>query len=331
MSLRLINAGFATTVQDLGRWGFQSSGVPVGGAMDVDGLRQANLLVGNEIDEPCIEFLTGEAEIKFKEQILIALCGQGSRAFIDTNEIPFGKAILVRAGAILKFKSSPVGMWKYLAVGGGFHLSKILNSYSTYRPAGFGGLNGHWLQHGDTLMINQSKTNLTKAIMASLNIEGNNFCAANWGIPIIKHEDTSSIRVFEGPEWHWLTEQSQQIISKRTFAIGLDSNRMGYRLKGEELKRKQKGELISTAVTKGVVQLTNQGQLIVLMADGQTVGGYPRIAQVASVDIPKLAQKRFKESIQFKIVSISEAERLYLEREKYLHGIARSIKDKFSV
>ena len=330
MSLHVIKAGFATTIQDLGRFGFQSNGVPIGGAMDEYALMRANLLVGNNRGEACIEFLMGQSEVMFEEDTLIALAGSGSKAIIDEHEIPFHRAIKVKAGTTLKFKYSTFGMWKYLAVGGGFQLTKTLGSYSTYPTGGFGGLNGTWLNEKDRLLIKTSKSSLTKAIATSLSIGERKLSVAKWGVPFNKEDDSTPIRIIAGREWDWLTDESKTRLRNGPFSISNDSNRMGYRLEGNYLDKIINHELISTAVTKGTMQLTNQGQPVVLMADAQTVGGYPRVAQVISVDISRLAQKRVAEIVTFKMISWDEAESLFLVKEREMDEIEVSIRRRFS-
>jgi antagonist of KipI len=134
----------------------------------------------------------------------------------------------------------------------------------------------------------------------------------SWGILV--SAISSSIRIFQGPEWDRFTDDSKHHLIERTFKISPDSNRMGYRLNGQSLKLRDGTELISTPVNRGTIQVTNDGTPIILMADAQTIGGYPRIAQVAAVDIPRLAQKRPGESIKFEFISYDEGCRLFLER-----------------
>ncbi len=333
MSLKILKAGIQKTIQDNGRWGFQSQGVPVSGAMDEDAFINANVLVGNDWQEASIELLLGDLEIKFDADTLIAICGKGSKAFIDDSQVPFEKSVLVKGSSVLTFKTQMNGMWSYLSVGGGLVLKKVLNSCSTYPTASLGGTTGRPLVK-EEIEINLNKSNLTTRIVESLPLlDGKDFRAASWGIPKNKtnESDVASIRVFEGHEWEWLSETEQQALLKKSFSIAPDSNRMGYRLIGQRMIRSDNRELISTAVTKGTIQLTNEGSLIVLMADSQTVGGYPRVAQVVAVDLPKLAQKLVGESVQFKMISFQEAERLFLIREKERQEIMKSIRAKFSL
>lgn len=329
MSMIFSKVEVQVSVQDIGRWGFQSQGVPVSGAMDEDALVLANLLVGNNIDEACIESSLGRLEIKFEKDTLIALGGQGLGAYLHGEVIPTEKSILVKRGSFLKLIPDGHGMWTYLAVGGGFELARTLNSQSTYPLAGIGGATGKNITKGDAIEFNNSKSALTIKIEASLKSEGGNFRIANWGVSKNRMMDRHIIRIYAGHEWDWLTEQGKKILLGRAFTLSMNANRMGYRLLGETLKRNNQQELISTAVTQGTVQLAHEGSLITVMADGQTMGGYPRVAQVAAVDLSRFAQMRIGESFHFKMISFAEAETLFLIRAKERQEVANAIQSKF--
>ncbi len=325
-----IKAGLQVSVQDRGRWGFQSQGVPVSGAMDEDALVLANLLVGNNMDQACIELSSGSSEIKFENDSLIALCGHGLSAYLNGVAIPTERSILVKQGSMLKFKPDGNGMWTYLAVGGGFDLIRTLNSQSTYPLAGIGGATGKNIVTGDAIECNNIKSTLTIRIEASLKSEGRNLRIANWGVSKNRMMDRHIIRIYAGHEWDWLTEEGKKILLGRAFTLSINANRMGYRLLGEKLKRNDQTELISTTITQGTVQLTHEGSLIAAMADGQTVGGYPRVVQVAAVDLSKFAQIRIAESFRFELISFAEAENLFLVRAKERQAIANAIRLNFN-
>ena len=331
MSIRIIKAGFYSTLQDTGRPGFQSEGVPVCGAMDVDALKYANMLTGNDENSCCIEITLHGAQLACDEDMLIALTGGGSRAFVNESEIPFGKAIHIQKGSVLKFSASPDSCRTYFAVGGGFVLEKTMNSSSTYVAAGFGGLNGKPLQTGDELMIGKNESLLTKAITASLPFKQQSFSIASWGLSLARAIAQRSIRIFEGPEWNWISETSRESFDHFYFTILPSSNRMGLRLQSEKICRVDSKELLSTSVSKGTIQCTPDGNTILLMADCQTTGGYPRIGQVAAVDLSYCAQLRAGDRIQFTRISFAEAERLFLERQQLIGDIKRGIAARFNL
>lgn len=328
MSLRIIKAGFQTTIQDLGRWGFQSQGVPVSGAMDEDSFALANVLTGNDYASACLEVGPAEMQIGFEVNSLIALCGKGHAAFVENERISFNKTVLIRSGTVLSLKPEK-GIWSYLAVGGGFDMDKVLNSRSTYQLARFGGMQGRALRAGDGINFSNRKSLLTRAIERSLPLDGKSSRAASWSVPQINLNTTDAFRIVKSLEWDWLDKSSQKHFLNKLFVVSNDCSRMGYRLNSEPLLRGSDQEMISSAVTKGSIQLTHEGNLIVLMADGQTVGGYPRIGQVAAVDIGRLAQKKPGETIRVASISFGEAERLFLFREQWRDDVRRSVEAKF--
>lgn len=325
MSLKFTKVKALITAQDTGRWHRQSYGVPISGAMDDSALFQANALVGNEISNAALEIGIGEVVMAISSGTLFALCGDGHTLLMDDIEQPHGKSILAIEDSIITLMPNTRGMWSYLAVGGGVDVPKVLGSRSTYLQAGFGGWKGKAILAGTVVEIG-AKSALTESITKSLS-DGSN---AKWSIAYDQNfRKPGFIRIAPSPEWDWLTERQQNQLVTQPFRVSQDSNRMGYRLSGNPISRLIKDEMISSGVSKGTVQLTNEGGLVVLMADGQTVGGYPRIAQVVAVDISVLAQTRPGESIQFELISSEEAEQLFLSREKRWRQTIKGIELKF--
>jgi antagonist of KipI len=302
MSLRIIKPGISTTLQDAGRPGFQAAGVPVSGAMDRDSMKLANLLCGNDPGEVVLETTLHGAEWLVEEEQLIAFSGGGSALLINNQPAPYNRAIRVKACSLISLKPIQTGCRSYLAVAGGFKSMTDLNSHSTYSPAGLGGYQGRALKAGDLLEWSSKKSMLTDAIMDTLANEGNDFTVAKWGIDFsLQNPDKEkSIRVFNGPESEWFDEHTRTKLFRESFGVSNQSNRMGYRLSGPAFILSKKRELISTAVCSGTIQVTHEGSLVLLMADAQTTGGYPRLAMVAAVDLPACAQLRPGDSIQFR-------------------------------
>jgi KipI family sensor histidine kinase inhibitor len=322
--------GIAATVQDGGRFGFQSQGVVTGGAMDLFAYRTANLLVGNKEGAAIVEITFGNADIVFEEDTLIAVCGRGADLFINGDPAPVWKTIAVKKGASLFFKNNNEGARMYLSVAGGWNVKEVMNSSSTCLPANFGGYDGRTLQQGDILKADIKLSGVSLHIISLLQ-PNRNFLAASWGIsfPDFFKYDTKVIRVIEGNEQDWFDETDLLQLYSSSFNISNAADRMGYRLKGKEMIKKEDKELLSTAVTKGSVQVTPDGNMILLMSDCQTTGGYPRIAQVAAVDLPVCAQLKPGDSITFKEISFEEAEQLFLSREKHFYDIEKSIAYRF--
>jgi antagonist of KipI len=329
MSLRIIRPGISTTLQDTGRRGYQAEGVPVSGSMDTNSMRLANILCGNEQGSVVLETTLHGAEWLVEEEQLIAFSGGGSSLFINNQAAPFNRSIRVKASSLLSLKPNRTGCRTYLAVAGGFKARTDLKSGSTYKTASLGGHEGRALNSGDLLEWHHEKSDLSEEIMGSLRLNGFDYKAANWSVNFNKPAKEKMIRVFQGPEWDWFDDSIKEKLYKFSFGISNQSDRMGYRLTGSPLTLLQKRELISTAVCSGTIQVTHEGNLVLLMADAQTTGGYPRIAMVAMVDLPICAQLRPEDRFNFIEISTGRAEDLYLEREKSLQQIQSAINLKF--
>jgi antagonist of KipI len=331
MSLRIIKPGMSTTLQDTGRRGFQAAGVPVSGAMDMDSMRLANLLCGNNPGEAVLETTLHGAEWLMEEEQLIACTGSGSVLFINNQPAPFYKPIWVKASSLISLKPTPYGCRTYLAVAGGFKAKTELNSKSTYLPAAIGGFNGRAIKSGDLIEWNKKRTELSLRIIDSLHFYNRDFVTAQWGIDDrkIKGNEEKHVRIIKGPEWDWFPVGVRDSIFIESVSISNQSNRIGYRLNSHLFTVSPKRELISTAVSAGTIQVTHEGALIMLMADAQTTGGYPRLAQVAAVDLPLCAQLRPGSRFHFREISMDKAEELYLEKEKWFRQVRTSVLLKF--
>ncbi|MCC9166020.1 biotin-dependent carboxyltransferase family protein [Pontibacter harenae] len=332
MGLKILKPGLLTTIQDTGRYGFQKDGVIVSGAMDRVALRLANLLTGNQEDEAALEITLKGPEIFFQEDQLISITGADLSPTIDNKKLKLWRPIFVKKGSVLKFGTPKLGCRTYLAVCGGFQLQKALGSYSTYLRAGIGGMHGKALQEGDNIPC--KGINVTaSSVLDELNLKqtADNFVQASWAPDpayLPSYEKDPVIRAVKGPEYELFTATSKSNIWNNIFQVTQQSDRMGYSLAGLALALEEAKELVSSAVTFGTVQVPPQGQPIILMADHQTTGGYPRIAQVITADLPKLAQVVPGRGIRFTEVSIDEAQQLYLEQEHQLLQLKQSIQIK---
>lgn len=320
MSLLVTKVKAQITIQDIGRWGFQSSGVPVSGPMDDLAFKNANLLVGNTLNTGCVEIGMGSVEMLVINSCLITLCGNGHQLSVNDIEVGNNKPILCNSGCTLKLKPSSRGIWSYLSIGGGFEIPNVLGSQSTYLNASFGGVSGRTLISGDELTNRSKYSSLTTSIIKSLSKTEKSFAQTSWSVKQLS-QHRNKIRIFPGPEWDWISPVEQQKFVEQSYTVSVDSNRMGYRLQSIPIARQINDEMISSGVSRGTMQLTNDGSLIVLMADSQTVGGYPRIAQVSEVDIPWLAQAKPGTTLKFELISNVEAEALLLEREQDLRKL----------
>jgi antagonist of KipI len=303
MEMTVLSPGLLTTVQDLGRPGHRRQGVAPGGAMDAFALQVANLLVGNAADVPALEFALTGPRLKFSGDALIALCGG------EFGDLPDWRLVRVRAGGEISLEKCRSGCRGYLAVAGGFDVSRVLGGCGTDLRGGFGGHEGRALRAGDGLKV---KPGALEAHTLRPDAALHHFVA-----PEIRpaYSRSPTVRVVRGTEAGEFSGEFFQHL----FAIEAHSDRMGLRLAGPQLERRSKtGELVSSPVAPGTIQVPPDGQPIVLMADAQTLGGYPKIAHAISVDLPLLAQLRPGDTVRFQEVTLAEAHRLRLAREHTL-------------
>jgi antagonist of KipI len=329
MQISLIKPGILSTLQDLGRQDYLSHAVPVSGAMDTLSAHIANKAVGNEDNAAVIEFTYANVEFKCETDILIAYSGDGAIFKGGNQFLPAERPVFIPAETIISLIKNPAGSRTYLAISGGWDVPEILGSRSTYLTAAFGGLQGRQLQSGDILFnINPSTATATK-ILNKLKGEAINY--PEWSIArqLFLSANQHFIRVVPAREFTWFDGRSIADFLSSPYKLSLRSNRMGYHLEGASLNRLVKKELLSTAVTPGTIQVTGNGSLVLLMADCQTTGGYPRIAQVAAVDLPLCGQLSPGDEIYFKEISRHEAETLYLEREQQLSRLTTAVQYKF--
>ncbi|WP_210516931.1 5-oxoprolinase subunit C family protein [Hymenobacter terricola] len=327
MSLRILRPGLLTTVQDLGRFGYQQDGIIVSGAADAVALRVANLLVGNEENAAGLEITLLGPAISFETDQLIALTGAHLSPTINGQPVGQHRTIWVVAGATLAFGAAVAGCRAYLAVAGGVAVPLVLGSRATYLRAGFGGLHGRALRAGDELPIGEA-SDASATLQQALVRQGTAWAQARWtpGPDLCPTPRRSPfVRALRGPEYEQFSAKSQQAFWRESFTITAEADRMGYRLQGPKLERIEETELLSSAVTFGTVQVPAGGQPIALLADHQTTGGYPRLAQVISADFSVLAQAAPGQRLRFQEVSLPEAQALYLAQERQVQALRRGI------
>ena len=331
MSIRIIKPGLLSTVQDLGRVGYLSQAVPRSGAMDQLATLVANKAVGNADNCAVIEFTHGGASFIAMRELLIALSGDGAILNTGDGRLPSERPVFIPAGSVLHLEHNRLGSRSYLAVAGGWDVPKVLGSRSTYLTGKMGGLDGRCLLENDQLSNTGELSALTRAILNRLS--GNTINYPNWSIGrhLLLPENRLTLRVIPGREHNWFVETSINDWLSQAYTVGHSSNRMGYRLQGPVLSRVKTGELLSTAVTPGTIQVTGDGSLVLLMADCQTTGGYPRIAQVANVDLPLCAQLKPGDEIAFVEISWKEAEKLNFGLMQNLKKISLAINQKYGL
>jgi antagonist of KipI len=311
MSLKILKAGILDTLQDAGRYGYQQLGINTGGAMDLLAAQTANLLVGNDMNEGVIELFFPAFEIFFEENALIAVYGADFSPTVNGEKINNGQPVMIKENSVLQFTKKKKGQCCYLAVKGGFKINKWLGSYSTNLKAAAGGYDGRKLQTDTILEFNTAFQYGYKNVY--------DFYKLPWTVSLYNDESgEEEIFVLPGNEWEHLSGESKNNFTEKNFQITAASDRMGYRLKGDDLTSSFKEELISAAVNYGTIQFLPNGQLIILMADCQTTGGYPRVAHVIAAHHSKLAQKQPGVNIKFTLVNQAAAEALLLKQHQHL-------------
>lgn len=328
MSLRVRRPGMLSTLQDAGRHGYQHFGVPESGAMDLFSHRVANILAGNGEDAATLEMTLQGPQLEFEDEVLIAICGADLSPAIDRTPVPGGKAVRVRAGAVLDFGACVAGCRAYLAVGGGFDVPLVMGSRSTYQIAQIGGLKGRALRRGDTLPVGESAARIYPGLAAELARAGHGFAAPRWAVN--QHIEQLGrtpqvVRIIPGRHWEAFAAATRERLSGAEFRIAPDSNRMGLRLQGPSIEPEKPLEILSRAVSFGTIQVPAGGQPIVLMADRQTTGGYPMIAEAAGVDLHLLAQLKPGDRLRFELVSLAQAQALWLRREQEIASIREAV------
>jgi len=320
MSLQIIKTGLLDTVQDQGRYGYQHLGINPGGAMDRFSSQLANALLGKDFTSPVIEMHFPSSKILFTEATIICITGGDFTPAINGKKIPLNQPVAIDKNTELSLEKNISGARCYLSVLHNFELGKWLNSYSTNLVANAGGFKGGALKKGD--IINFKNNFDYKFLLGEID-----FKLLPW-----KGSDNfffkKEIRFIKGNEWEWLERNSKNDFTETNYIISNNSNRMGYRLEGIVLNLKEDRQLISSGVTFGTIQLLPDGQLIVLMADHQTTGGYPRIGNVISADLPMLAQKNPGDEIKVVEVEIALAEKEIIQQQRDLQHMQTAAKFK---
>jgi len=302
---KVIKSGFFDTIQDLGRFGFQQYGMPVSGAMDSYALRVGNRLLGNEENEAGIEISTPGLCLEVLKLTVIAITGANFNPTINSFPAPMWEAIEAKKGDIISFNQIKSGCRSYLLVAGGIDVPIILGSKSTYVRGKIGGLKGRPLKKAD--IINISKTNQELQNIIGRKVSVNN---------LPTYHEENEIRVILGPQDDYFTKDGLHTLLNSSYEITVNSDRMGYRLKGPKIESKKGSDIITDGIPLGSIQVPRNGMPIIMLADRQTTGGYAKVATVISVDVDKFAQIKPGNKIKFTQVNLEEAHHLLNEREK---------------
>ena len=317
MSVRVLRPGLLTTLQDQGRHGFQRVGLCPGGAMDPVALALANALVGNPLEEAALEITVIGPELEFEEDTLVAVCGAEFH-----GGFPHNRPVLAPAGSRYNVGRALRGARAYIAVAGGFAIEPVLGSRSTYLPGRFGGHEGRALKHGDLMPLRDAK-----AAQKFDSLKKTRDGTVRWSAPPLTLPDREPVlvHVIDGQHFPSFDSASQRAFVDTVWRVGPESNRMGFRLGGPPLGRPDADEILSGPTCLGSVQVPPSGVPIALMADHQTTGGYPRIAEIASADVPRLAQLAPGGKVHFARCSLEMAGELRRDAKARLESALRGI------
>ncbi len=288
--LTVLKPGLLTTVQDQGRAGYQRHGIVVGGAVDPFAARVANLVAGNAGGAAVLELAFIGPELRAGADLLVAVCGADFDFKVGGKEMPRDRPVAARRGEVLSFGPARAGARACLAVAGGIDVPAVLGSRSTYVRGRLGGFEGRPLVAGDVVKTGRPADWAARLWQGLINTPDR---AAAWSVrpeTLGRVSGGATVRAVRGPEWEHFNADAQHTVFGAEYTVTKDIDRMGMRLSGPPLRLKQPREEISSAVNVGVVQVPANGQPIVLLVGRQSVGGYARIAAVATVDLGKLAQ-----------------------------------------
>lgn len=309
---RVNQPGIFTTIQDLGRFGCESQGVPVSGAMDEFAFQVANILVGNNENTPALEITLLGPTLEVLEDTIVAVTGAKMTPLVNGMKCDCWSSFPLRKGDILSFDYPSSGARAYLSIAGGFLGEFALGSYSTYTRGKIGGIHGRRLEKGDILScglpLQFPKTQIVP----------------NELIPVYLSEE--EIRVVLGPQHDYFSHGAIERFLTSVFTITKDSDRMGYKLDGPEIRATEEHDIITDGLVPGAIQVPSNGQPIIMMKDAQTTGGYAKIAVTITADLSKLAQLKPGDRVRFKSVDIKEAYRALKDQERVLKEIYLHLK-----
>jgi antagonist of KipI len=300
-SLRIVRPGLLTTIQDLGRWGHQADGVPVAGPMDIYSHRLANRLVGNDDHVAALEITLTGPEIEIMGDVVCAVAGAEFEMDADGREVPAGRAVGLTSGMRLRFGRRVAGARATLAVRGGIDSPLMFGSRATSLVSGM----GRRLAAGDVLSVGRGSYKDTGSIAL---------------YPLTLPKGGARVRAVPGPHEGMFTDAALDLFFSASYIVSVNSNRMGYRLEGPPLDHAGSSDILSEATPIGSVQVPKSGQPILLMADRQTTGGYPKIATVISADLPAAGQLAPGDWIRFARCTRGEAIDALQRLERRLSG-----------
>ncbi len=305
--IKIIKPGLLTTVQDLGRYGYQQYGVCVSGVMDQVAARLANILLANDEGEGLLELTMLGPEIEFLDPTLIAITGGDLSPALNAKPVDMNRSLRVGPGDRLTFGPMKTGCRSYIAFAGGVDVPLVMGSKATYTRGNMGGHEGRALKAGDILKIGQPQNPQATCLDREIK-EG-----------LYEYSNNIELRIVLGPQEDAFSKEGLETFFANEYKVSNECDRMGYRLEGEKIQHKEAGDIISDGIAMGAVQVPSHGQPIIMMADRQTTGGYAKIGNIITVDLPKVAQAKPGDKIIFKEISLVEAHDLLRELEEKIN------------
>ncbi len=311
MSITVLNAGLLTTVQDMGRVGYQQFGISVSGVIDPRAAATANILVGNAQEEAVLECTLLGPQLRFDAANTIALTGGDLGALLDGQPLPTYRAVAVQAGQTLRFQAPRTGCRAYLAFAGGLDIPLVMGSRSTDLKAKLGGFQGRPLKKDDVIRFRAPRT-------------PKNFPRRAISPEFVPHP-VYTLRVVMGPQDTAFTPEGITAFLGEIYSVTSEFDRMGCRMDGPAIRHVKDGNIISDGIAFGAIQVPTEGKPIIMMADRQTVGGYAKIANVISADFRLLAQLKAADKVRFERVSIQVAQEALLCQRAALRTLRRAL------
>lgn len=301
-ALEILHGGTFTTIQDLGRRGYQRFGMPTAGAMDITSLRMANRLVDNGEGQACLEITFVKLQLLVLRDLVIAVTGGNLMPRMNGSPLPMWQTVSIPRDSEISFTGVQNGIRSYLAIAGGIQVPEIMGSKSTYIRGGIGGLEGKALAKGDRLHIGPQGLRLP--------------CYRLKEELIPRYGRKWKTRVVMGPQDDYFSKKGIDTFTSSEYAVTPQSDRMGYRLEGPVIEHAKGADIISDATCLGSVQVPGHGMPIVLFADRQTTGGYPKIATAITVDVYDLGQAKPGDRIRFTPINVIKAHEIRRDYER---------------
>lgn len=300
MNIQVIKSGLQTSIQDAGRTGYLKDGIAKSGAMDRNAMQLANWLVGNHKSHPVFEITMIGPTLQFNCAASIAICGADFDLFLNGKMVFKDETIQINIGDTLEFGKINTGVRAYLAISANFDIPQIMGSYSTHLTANFGGFNGRSLKNNDIIKLNNATQTKEKKLPDNL---------------IAAYSGNYLIRCVDSVETNSFSSEEKERFFQQTFTVSSDSNRMGVRLNGKSIINTEKISITSSGLVEGSIQIPPFGTPIISSVDGQTIGGYPRIANVIQADLSVLGQLKAKDKINFTYVSTKIARQIHMKNK----------------